>query len=187
MLDHRASFLDLFRTPNMRIKSLSIFFNWTVCGMDLFGMSQYIGQVGGDIFINFAVSGAIQIPGNFVAWWAMNKLGRRITLICSNSVAGVACLFLIIVPNGKNHCVTYRKQSLLHRNTTVGRSFTQLVASWFIGLCNIWEIASPATHYPRMISRTKLSGRVMSNFEFFGCDETIVLLCWYNFTKQYML
>jgi len=95
-MDHKASILDLFRTPNMRIKSLSIFFNWIVCGMGLFGMSQYIGQVGGDIFINFAISGAIQIPGNLVAWWAMTKLGRRITLICSNSIAGVACLFLII-------------------------------------------------------------------------------------------
>ncbi|KYQ56702.1 Organic cation transporter protein, partial [Trachymyrmex zeteki] len=102
-LDYKASFLDLFRTPNMRIKSLSIFFNWIVCGMGLFGISQYIGQVGGDIFINFAVSGAIQIPGNFVAWWAMNTLGRRITLICSNSISGVACLFLIIVSNTTIH------------------------------------------------------------------------------------
>ncbi|KAL0112549.1 hypothetical protein PUN28_012100 [Cardiocondyla obscurior] len=98
-LDYKASFFDLVRTPNMRVKSLSIFFNWVVCGMGLFGISQYIGQVGGDIFINFAVSGAIQIPGNFVAWWAMNTLGRRITLICSNSISGVACLFLIIVSN----------------------------------------------------------------------------------------
>lgn len=88
----------------MRVKSLSIFFNWIVCGMGLFGISQYIGQVGGDIFINFAVSGAIQIPGNFVAWWAMNSLGRRITLICSNSITGVACLFLIIVSNRKKSC-----------------------------------------------------------------------------------
>ncbi|XP_011869932.1 PREDICTED: organic cation transporter protein isoform X2 [Vollenhovia emeryi] len=98
-LDYKASFFDLLRTPNMRVKSLCIFFNWIVCGMGLFGISQYIGQVGGDIFINFAVSGAIQIPGNFVAWWAMNALGRRITLICSNSISGVACLCLIIVSN----------------------------------------------------------------------------------------
>lgn len=62
-------------------------------------MSQYIGQVGGNIFVNFTVSGAIQIPGNFVAWWAMNKLGRRITLICSNSIAGISALLLIIVSN----------------------------------------------------------------------------------------
>ncbi|CAD1469722.1 unnamed protein product, partial [Heterotrigona itama] len=98
-LDHKASFLDLFRTPNMRMKSLSIFFNWIVCGMGLFGMSQYIGQVGGNIFVNFTVSGAIQIPGNFVAWWAMNKLGRKITLICSNSIAGIAALLLVVVSN----------------------------------------------------------------------------------------
>nr|XP_050864057.1 organic cation transporter protein-like [Vespula vulgaris] len=97
--DHNASFLDLFRTPNMRVKSLSIFFNWIVCGMGLFGMSQYIGQVGGDIFINFAISGAIQVPGNFVAWWAMNKLGRKVTLIISNVIAGVSSLALIIVPH----------------------------------------------------------------------------------------
>ncbi|XP_015108616.1 organic cation transporter protein isoform X1 [Diachasma alloeum] len=96
--DHGASILDLFRTPNMRIKSLAIFFNWAVCGMGLFGMTQYIGQVGGDIFLNFAVSGATQIPGNFVAWWAMNKLGRKITLIVSNGVAGTAALLLIIAP-----------------------------------------------------------------------------------------
>lgn len=95
--DHKASFVDMFRTPNMRVKSLSIFFNWLVCGMGLFGMSQYVGQVGGDIFINFAVSGAIQVPGNFVAWWAMNKLGRKITLISSNIIAGMAALLLIIV------------------------------------------------------------------------------------------
>lgn len=95
--DHKASFVDMFRTPNMRIKSLSIFFNWIVCGMGLFGMSQYVGQVGGDIFINFAVSGAIQVPGNFVAWWAMNRLGRKVTLISSNIIAGMAALLLIVV------------------------------------------------------------------------------------------
>ncbi|OXU19035.1 hypothetical protein TSAR_011958 [Trichomalopsis sarcophagae] len=95
--DGRASFLDLFRTPNMRIKSLSIFFNWIVCGMGLFGMTQYIGHVGGDIFLNFALSGAIQIPGNFLAWWTMNTLGRRITLVASNCIAGLASLLLIFV------------------------------------------------------------------------------------------
>lgn len=97
--DQKPSFLDLFRTPNMRVKSLSIFFNWIVCGMGLFGMSQYIGQVGGDIFINFAMSGAIQVPGNLVAWWAMNRLGRKVTLIATNVITGIASLFLIFVPH----------------------------------------------------------------------------------------
>ncbi|XP_043275889.1 organic cation transporter protein-like [Venturia canescens] len=97
-LDHEASLFDLFRTPNMRRKSLCIFFNWIVCGMGLFGMTQYIGQVKGDIFLNFAVSGMIQIPGNFLAWWTMNSLGRKVTLVSSNSIAGIAALLLLVVP-----------------------------------------------------------------------------------------
>lgn len=95
--DGNASFLDLFRTPNIRIKSLSIFFNWIVCGMGLFGMTQYIGHIGGNVFLNFALSGAIQIPGNFLAWWTMNALGRRITLVTSNIITGIAALLLIFV------------------------------------------------------------------------------------------
>lgn len=84
----------------MRIKSYAIFVNWIVCGMGLFGMSQYIGLVGGDIFINFALSGLIQIPGNFLAWWTMNALGRRITLVSSNLIAGVAALALLFANDG---------------------------------------------------------------------------------------
>ncbi|EFN82650.1 Organic cation transporter protein [Harpegnathos saltator] len=82
----------------MRVKSLSIFFNWIVCGMVLFGMSQYIGQVGGDIFINFAVSGVIQLPAYFVGWWTINKFGRRITwvrvLLTSFSIVGTSVSFM---------------------------------------------------------------------------------------------
>ncbi|XP_014204218.1 organic cation transporter protein-like [Copidosoma floridanum] len=95
--DGRASFMDLFRTPNMRVKSLSIFFNWIVCGMGLFGMTQYIGHVEGDIFLNFALSGILQVPGNFLAWYTMNAYGRRVTLIGSNTLTGVAAIFLIFV------------------------------------------------------------------------------------------
>lgn len=99
--ENKASFLDLFCTPNMRKKSLSIFFNWVVCGMGLFGMAQYIGHVGGNVFLNFALSGAIQVPGNFFSWWSMNALGRKMTLITSNAMAGIASLLLIVVPDGE--------------------------------------------------------------------------------------
>lgn len=99
--DGKASFKDLFRTPNMRVKSLSIFFNWMVCGMGLFGMTQYLGNVGGDIYFNFALTGAIQIPGNLLAWWTMNTFGRRVTLMGSNLITGISGICLIFVSKGE--------------------------------------------------------------------------------------
>ncbi|XP_046625512.1 organic cation transporter protein-like isoform X2 [Neodiprion virginianus] len=96
--NYKPSFVDLLKTPNMRKKSIAIFFNWMICGMGLFGITQYLGQVGGDIFVNFAVSGATQIPGNIVSLWAMSALGRKTTLISSNTMTGIASLMLIGVP-----------------------------------------------------------------------------------------
>jgi hypothetical protein len=53
----KANVLDLFRTPNMRVKTLCMYFNWVVCGLCFYGLAQYMGQIGGNIFINVAVSG----------------------------------------------------------------------------------------------------------------------------------
>lgn len=47
----------LFRTPNMRLKSICIFINWFFCGTCFFGLAQYMGHIDGNIFINVAVSG----------------------------------------------------------------------------------------------------------------------------------
>lgn len=58
--DH-ASFIALFRTPRLRARTLAICFNWFVCGLCFFGVSQYIGQVSGNIFTNVAISASIQV------------------------------------------------------------------------------------------------------------------------------
>lgn len=47
----------LFRTPNLRLKTICVSINWFVCGTCFFGLAQYMGHLDGDIFINVAVSG----------------------------------------------------------------------------------------------------------------------------------
>jgi hypothetical protein len=38
-------------------------FNWFVCGLCFFGVSQYVGETGGNIFKNVAISASLEIPG----------------------------------------------------------------------------------------------------------------------------
>lgn len=59
--EEHASFLALFRTPKLRSRTIAICFNWFVCGLCFFGVSQYIGHVSGNIFTNVAISAAIQV------------------------------------------------------------------------------------------------------------------------------
>lgn len=56
----------LFRTPNMRIKSICVAINWFVLGTCYFGLAQYISQLAGNIFVNVAISGSYDI---FIAFF----------------------------------------------------------------------------------------------------------------------
>jgi hypothetical protein len=62
----KGSAFDLIRTKNMRVKTICMTFNWFVCGLCFFGVSQYVGETGGDIFKNVAVSASVGIPGKVI-------------------------------------------------------------------------------------------------------------------------
>lgn len=90
----RGNILDLVRTSNMRSKTVCMCFNWFVCGLCFFGVAQYIGQAGGNIFSNVAISAALELPGTLLCIYTMKRFGRKNTLIVSNTLSGI-CMFLV--------------------------------------------------------------------------------------------
>lgn len=70
--------------------------------MCFFGVAQYIGQSetknADDIFRNVAVSAALELPGTFLCIYTMKKFGRKLTLIYSNTLAGVCMLLIALLP-----------------------------------------------------------------------------------------
>lgn len=95
---HKGNALDLVRTPNMRAKTFFICFNWFICGLAFFGVAQYIGQTGGNIFANVAFSAALELPGTLFCIYSMKKWGRKKTLIGANCLTGVCMLLIAVVP-----------------------------------------------------------------------------------------
>lgn len=55
--EKKAVVFDLFRTPNLRQRTLCMYFIWLAAGLCFFGLAQYVGQIGGNIFLNVAISG----------------------------------------------------------------------------------------------------------------------------------
>lgn len=93
----KGNFLDLFRTPNMRKKTLLMDFIWFVCGMCYYGVSQYVGEIGGNIFVNVAISAAFTVPGIFLCIFMLKSWGRRKSLAASNCLAGVSMLVIAFI------------------------------------------------------------------------------------------
>ena len=75
----RRTILDLLRSPNMRTKTLILFYNWFVNAFAYYGLSLNMGQLtgGADIYLNFTVSGLLEIPAYLAALVILRCWGRR--------------------------------------------------------------------------------------------------------------
>ncbi|XP_071562765.1 organic cation transporter protein-like isoform X2 [Temnothorax nylanderi] len=89
----------LFRTPNLRLKTIYVSVNWFVCGMCFFGLAQYMGHLDGNIFINVAVSAAMEIPGTVIVLFLISRVSRLKILIGGNILSGVSLLLITLITN----------------------------------------------------------------------------------------
>ncbi|XP_053947368.1 organic cation transporter protein-like [Anastrepha ludens] len=101
--DEKASTVfDLLKYPNLRRKTLLIFFDWFVNSGVYYGLSWNTNNLGGNVLLNFMISGAVEIPGYSFLLFTLNRWGRRTILCGCMLVAGVSLLLTIVVPVDKN-------------------------------------------------------------------------------------
>jgi len=99
----KTNILDLFRTPNMRKKIFIIYYNFFVNAFVYFGLTFNIGDLGGDVFVNFAVSGLLEIPAYGAAIFILARYGRRLPYGLSLILSGLFLLSVALVPRGVYH------------------------------------------------------------------------------------
>lgn len=90
-----GNFLQLFTNRVLLIRTLIIFFNWTIVTMIYYGLSLNSGNLGGNFYLNFFLSGLVEFPGYTIVLLFLDRLGRkRLHCICM-IVGGLTCLSTI--------------------------------------------------------------------------------------------
>ncbi|XP_036323326.1 organic cation transporter-like protein [Rhagoletis pomonella] len=97
-----VSVFDLLRNPNLRRKTLLIFFDWFVNSGTYYGLSWNTNSLGDNMLLNFVISGAVEIPAFTFLLFTLNRWGRRTILCGCMLVAGCALLLTIAVPKEAN-------------------------------------------------------------------------------------
>ncbi|NWU93821.1 S22A3 protein, partial [Upupa epops] len=92
------SFVDLVRTPQMRRNTLILMYAWFASALIYQGLVMRLGIVGGNLYVDFFISGAMELPAALLILVTIDRIGRRLPFAVSNIVAGIACFITAFLP-----------------------------------------------------------------------------------------
>lgn len=61
-----------------------------------------LGIVGGNLYLEFFISAAVELPAALLILVTIDRIGRRLPFAISNIVAGIACLITAFLPEGNS-------------------------------------------------------------------------------------
>ncbi|XP_012263761.2 organic cation transporter protein-like [Athalia rosae] len=95
----KLSTSDFLNYPNMRNKSLVLFFSWFINSGTYYGLSWNTSDLAGDDFANALISAVVEIPAHVLVYFTLNRWGRKTILIGCMFVAGISLLVTIFIPS----------------------------------------------------------------------------------------
>ncbi|KAJ0026799.1 hypothetical protein NQD34_017799 [Periophthalmus magnuspinnatus] len=154
-----ASFMDLIRTPKMRKHTFILSYNWFTSAVVYQGLIMRLGILGGNVYIDFLISGLVEFPAAFLILFTIERIGRRLPFATANFVAGASCFITACIPDSMfwfktavacigRLCITITFEMVVFVNTelypTFVRNFGVSVCST---LCDVGGIVAPFLLY----------------------------------------
>ncbi|XP_029352681.1 solute carrier family 22 member 2-like [Echeneis naucrates] len=154
-----ASLLDLVRTPNIRKYTFILMFNWFTSAVVYQGLIMRVGIAGGNVYIDFLISGLVEFPAAFLILLTIERIGRRLPFATANIVAGASCIVTAFIPDSMFWSktvvacigrlgITMAFEMVVFVNTELYPTFVRnLGMSICSSLCDVGGIVSPFLLY----------------------------------------
>ncbi|EFO15376.2 hypothetical protein LOAG_13134, partial [Loa loa] len=92
---NKYGLINLFRTPNLRKKTILITYIWFVNAVVYNCLTYNISNLPVNDFLSFIINGAVELPAYFLIWPLLDAIGRRWSLAGPMILAGLACISTI--------------------------------------------------------------------------------------------
>merc|ERR1719166_4582 len=87
----------LIKTPEMRKRTLNIFFSWLVVAMVYYGLSLNSKNIGGDIYLSMFISGMAEVLACLAIIPALARFGRVKIYSGGFILGGICCLTVAVI------------------------------------------------------------------------------------------
>jgi len=91
-IHEKASIMELFKRPKMKLITLNMMFNWFVNSLVYYGLSLNAGELAGTDFLNNTLNGLVEFGAYLFIILTMDKLGRKVLLSGCLFIGGIGCL-----------------------------------------------------------------------------------------------
>lgn len=98
--DDDASVLDLFKTPNLRNKTLNVCLCWFANSLAYYGLSLSTGSLSGNPFLILFCMGLVELPSYILTVFLMDRTGRRALISFYMIVGSVCCIIAATLTTG---------------------------------------------------------------------------------------
>lgn len=97
--EQRGSYIDVVRTPKIRLYTIINALVWMFCAHTYFGINQYVGRLQGNLYVNVMLSAASHMPGNILTVLGALYLKRKVCVIIYFCVVAMSLLLFIVIPS----------------------------------------------------------------------------------------
>lgn len=91
----------MFKSSILMIRCVNCCIAWITCAFLFYGLSLYSIALSDDIYLNFILTALVEVPGYFVVYVILKKIGRRLCLSFSFILCAVCCFALIFIDSSK--------------------------------------------------------------------------------------
>lgn len=93
---------DLFKTPNLRIKTLNVCLCWFANSLVYYGLSLSTGNLHGNPFLILFLMGLVEYPSYGAIMLLLDKLGRRSITSFLMLIGGICCICAAYIEQGSS-------------------------------------------------------------------------------------
>lgn len=99
-----VKFFQIFKHKKLVVNFSCMAVIYFVCGMGYYGVSQFIGEMSGDIHLNVFISGVSLVPGTIMCMFLLKLMGRRPLLMMALLCSGVFMISVVLIPASYAWC-----------------------------------------------------------------------------------